>query len=130
MDLILDTCALLSLSGLAQKKLTRNTLKLIASSDSLYVSACSLFEVALKAKKEQLKVEPFNSAREFWDEAISRYECLVLPVEAEDFDAAVSLPEHLSDPFDRIIIAQANRTRSEVVSYDRKLAAHGITLHE
>lgn len=130
MDLILDTCALLSLSGLAQKKLKRNTLRLIASSGSLYVSACSLFEIALKAKREQLKVEPFDSAREFWDEVIDRYECRVLPIEAEDFAAAVNLPDHHSDPFDRIIIAQAIRTRSEVVSYDRKLAAYGFTLYE
>ena len=130
MDLILDTCALLSLSGLAQKKLRRPTLRFIASSGSLYVSAYSLFEIALKAKREQLTVEPFESAREFWDEVIDRYECRVLPIEAEDFGAAVNLPNHHSDPFDRIIIAQAIRTSCEVVSYDRKLAAYGITLYE
>lgn len=129
MDLILDTCAFLSLSGLARKKLKRETLRLIESSDSLYISACSLFEIALKHKREQLNVEPFDTAKAFWDEAVASYECEVLAVGAEDFAEAVQLPDHHNDPFDRIIIAQAIRTQSEVVTYDRYFAAYGLKQH-
>lgn len=128
MDLILDTCALLSLSGLAQKRLKDETLELIRSADTLYVSACSLFEIALKHKRQQLKLTPFQNAKEFWDEAIGSYECESLAVEAEDFDDAVRLPDHHRDPFDRIIIAQAIRTNSEVVTYDSEFSAYPIAL--
>jgi len=130
MDLILDTCALLSLSGLTRRKLKRETLRLISSADTLYVSACSLFELALKLKRKQLELLPFETASAFWDEAVSSYECETLPVEAGGFDHAVNLPDHHGDPFDRIIIAQAIRTQSEVVTYDRQFSAYPITLHD
>jgi PIN domain nuclease of toxin-antitoxin system len=130
MDLILDTCALLSLADLAKKKLKRPTLRLIASSNTLYISACSLFEIALKARWGLLQVAPVKSTTAFWEATISRYECTVLPVEADDFSRAANLPDHHNDPLDRIIVARAIRTNSEVVSYDRKLAAYGIALHE
>lgn len=129
MGLILDTCALLSLSGIARRKLRPRTLEVIRSIDSLHVSACSLFEIALKVKREQLKLTPFDTPQAYWDEAISSYECEVLAVTAEDFAEAVNLPEHHSDPFDRIIIAQAIRTRSEIATYDRHYAAYSIKLH-
>lgn len=119
MDLILDTCALLSLSGLAQKKLSKRTLQLISSADLLYISACSLFEIALKHKREQLSLSPFATPKAFWSEAINSYEITALAIEPEDFLESANLPEHHNDPFDRIIIAQAIRTQSAVVTYDR-----------
>ncbi len=129
MDLILDTCALLSVSGFARKKLKRKTLELIESADGLYLSACSLFEIALKHKRNQLSLKPFETAKAFWDKAISSYECEVLAIEAEDFSQAVGLPDHHNDPFDRIIVAQAIRTKSGVVTYDRQLKAYGVDLY-
>lgn len=125
--MILDTCGLLSLSGVAKKKLSRSTLKEIGAADSLSVSACSLLEIALKAKRGQLNLgERFLSAEAFWEEAVEAYDCDVLPVEAQDFSAAVALPDHHTDPFDRIIIAQAARLKCAVVTYDKGFAEYGV----
>ena len=126
MGLILDTCALLSLAGLAQRKLSASTLELIQAADPLAVSACSLFELALKHKRGALPLKPFTSARSFWAEAIKTYRIEVLPVEAEDFAAAVALPDHHADPFDRVIMAQARRVGHEVVTYDRLFKGYEI----
>ena len=130
MDLILDTCGLLSLSGLARRKLKPRTLKRIQQASTLYVSACSLFEIALKTKRGQLNLAPFTSAKDYWEEAIQAYHCVSLAVQAEDFDNAVQLPDHHIDPFDRIIIAQAIRTKSEIVTYDDRFSDYSVTVHD
>ena len=126
MDLILDTCALLSLAGVARRKLSRETLAKIQRADGLALSACSLFEIALKHKRGALPLDPFDSAQSFWDEAIDTYAVDVISVEAADFAAAVALLDHHADPFDRIIIAQANRLKCPIVTYDRQFGDYGV----
>ena len=130
MELILDTCALLSLAGIARKRLTKRTIQLISAEDHVNVSACSLFEISLKLKRSQLDLGRFRSAKAFWEEATAAYELEDLPILSEDFHSAVSLPDYHSDPFDRIIIAQAMRTRSEIVTYDRCFSQYMVRLHE
>ena len=130
MDLILDTCALLSLAGIARKKLRKGTLQLISRADHVYVSACSLFEISLKFKREKLDLGRFDSAMDFWAEAMAAYEFEELPILSVDFHSAVCLPDHHTDPFDRIIIAQAMRTDSEIVTYDRYFSQYTVRLHE
>ena len=130
MDLILDTCALLSLSGIARKKLSSKTRKLISEADFVFVSACSLFEISLKVKRGQLSVFPFESSRSYWDRALEEYLLESLPVEGEDFDQATSLPDHHNDPFDRIIIAQAIRKACPIITYDRHFSAYEIKWYQ
>ena len=51
-------------------------------------------------------------------------------MKADDFSKAVQLPDHHVDPFDRIIIAQALRTQSEIVTYDDRFSEYSVTLHD
>ena len=48
MALMLDTCGLLSLIGLAEQRLSTDTLSSIEIADTVYISSCSLFEIAIK----------------------------------------------------------------------------------
>lgn len=130
MDLILDTCGLLSLAGLGRRKLSDATLRIISQSDTVYLSACSLFEIALKEKRGSLSLRPYTDPGEFWQDVIRAYDCECLPVEATDFHDAVNLPDHHNDPFDRIIIAQAQRTQSGIVTYDRQFENYEIDLYD
>lgn len=126
MDLILDTCALLSISGVSRKKLKPKTKEVVAMASRLSVSACSLYEIALKFARGSLKLEPYASAKSFWDEAVSSYLLEVIPVTDTDFHQAVLLPEHHHDPLDRIIIAQAKRLQSVIVTYDSQFEAYDV----
>ncbi len=45
---------------------------------------------------------------------------------AQDAVAAAGLPMHHNDPFDRMLVAQAQRIGATVVSRDRQLAAYDI----
>lgn len=128
MDLILDTCGLLSLSGIAVRQLTPDCLSLLKNADRVCLSACSLYEIALKHRRGKLSLGRFTSAQAYWDCCIEHYDLEPEAVSAEDFASAVDLPEHHADPFDRIIIAQAMRLSCPIVSYDNQFKHYGLEI--
>ncbi len=104
MDLILDTCAFLALGGLTKKKLSKETLKNIATAQVIYISACSMFEIAIKHKKKGLDLGKFANAQVLWNKAVTQYDLTELPVSHNAFFESLQLPDYHSVPFDRIII--------------------------
>jgi PIN domain nuclease of toxin-antitoxin system len=126
MDLILDTCGLLSLAGIADHPLTKDCLAKIQSADALYISACSCFEISLKHKRGQLDLGSFDKPKEFWEACLQTYELSEVTVSAEHFRVAVDLPDHHADPFDRIIIATAQAKGCDIVTYDKQFAKYDV----
>jgi len=125
---MLDTCGLLSLAGLAEKRLSGDTLNRIKAAETVYISACSLFEIAIKHKKKNLDLGIFPDARQLWDKATKEYDLTELPISADTFFKSVSLPDHHADPFDRIIIAQAATMNLTLITFDPLLGNYGIAV--
>ena len=126
MDLMLDTCGLLSLAGLADKRLSGDVLNRIKVAETVYISACSLFEIAIKHKKKNLGLGIFPDARQLWDKVIAEYDLTELAISADVFFKSVSLPDHHADPFDRIIIAQAATLKLTLVTFDPLFENYGV----
>ncbi len=126
MALMLDTCGLLSLAGLVAKRLSNEALNSISKADTVYVSACSMFEIAIKHKKQGLDLGIFSDAMTLWNKALAEYDLTDLPVTSEDFFQAVTLQDVHADPFDRIIIAQASERHISVVTFDKTFAEYGV----
>ena len=82
------------------------------------MSAISCFEVAWLQRHDRIILpEPTL----IWlDKALSGSNITLVPITAEIACAAVDLSEHHSDPQDRIIIATALMTDSQLISADRK----------
>ena len=128
MDLMLDTFGMLSLAGLADKRLSDETLNRIKTSETVYISACSLFEIAIKHKKTNLDLGIFSDAKQMWDKSIAEYDLTELAISADAFFKSVALPDLHADPFDRIIIAQAAALRLTLVTFDPLFANYGINV--
>jgi PIN domain nuclease of toxin-antitoxin system len=128
MALMLDTCGLLSLVGLAEKRLSPDTLSSIEIADTVYISSCSLFEIAIKHKKRGLDLGVFSGAKALWDKALPEYEIAELPVTGDAFFQSVALPDLHADPFDRIIIAQAKALQLHLISFDKMFVNYGIAV--
>ena len=60
-------------------------------------------------------------------QALSDLGITVLPITVEYADAQASLPKYHSDPFDRLIVAQALVEKVSIVSVDARMDAYGIT---
>jgi PIN domain nuclease of toxin-antitoxin system len=89
-------------------------------STPVMVSAASAWEAAIKAAAGKLTM-PSGLREELASHGFTE-----LPVTLEDGLAAGALPRHHSDPFDRMLIAQAARRRFILVTADRRFAYYDV----
>jgi PIN domain nuclease of toxin-antitoxin system len=87
----------------------------------VYVSAASIWEVAIKVGKAKLRVPADDLPAELEREGFD-----LLPVTPQDGWAVRDLPEHHGDPFDRLIIAQARAAGLPVLTVDPAFADYDV----
>ncbi len=86
----------------------------------VFVSAASIWEIAIKRALGKL------SAPEGLDAILEEQGFEALPIEVFHAEQAGILPRHHRDPFDRMLIAQAQAEGLALVSADPQMAAYGI----
>lgn len=121
MNLLLDShCLLWWLGGMS---ISEQADEAIADlSNDVYVSAASIWELEIKAALGKLTIEgdllgAVDTAGLTW-----------LPVTALHGRAAARLPPHHRDPFDRMLIAQAQLEGCSIVSRDSRFAEYSVAL--
>jgi len=117
--LLLDTHVFIW-SVLASRRLKFATRDYLAAAETVYVSAASIWEIAIKKSlgKIQGDAEALAAAIE-----ASGFE--ELPVTARHAAAVAKLPLHHADPFDRLLLAQAFTEPLRLITADRALLAYG-----
>jgi PIN domain nuclease of toxin-antitoxin system len=94
-------------------------------SNELLLSAGSIWEIAIKVSIGKLVLtQPFAH---WMSQALNDLGITVLPITVEYADTQAGLPKHHSDPFDRLIVAQAIVEKVSVISADARMDAYGIT---
>jgi PIN domain nuclease of toxin-antitoxin system len=122
MRLLLDTNALIWwLEG--SRRLSRAAIDAIDDvGNEVHVSAASAWEISTKARIGKLRFTGSLVAR------LEKYDVRPLAVSVEHGWAAGSLPPVHSDPFDRILIAQAQLEELVVVTADPVFARYGVAV--
>jgi len=96
---------------------------LIEADDAdVIVSTASLWEIAIKSALDKLDAP---------DELPERVESMgfeLMPVTAEHAWSVRSLPDHHRDPFDRLLIAQAQLERMPIVTADPAFASYDVAV--
>lgn len=90
--------------------------------ETLYVSAVSIWEIAVKRALGKLKA-PDNLT-----EILLRIGMHPMSVGWTHAAAVSALPPHHSDPFDRLLIAQARVERLRLVTEDRAFGQYDVDL--
>ncbi len=125
MRLLLDTHAFLWWLA-DDPKLGREVREAISDPSAIvHVSAASLWEISVKASLGRLDVGGADLEAE-----IAAGDFVELPISARHALAAGALPRHHDDPFDRMLIAQAQAEGLRLVTPDRALAAYGVAILE
>jgi PIN domain nuclease of toxin-antitoxin system len=121
MKLLLDTHAVLW--WLADADLDPQALDAIADPGNLvFVSAASVWEAAIKAGLGKLDIpEPLDVA--FRDDGFEP-----MPIAFAHAERAGGLPVHHRDPFDRMLIAQAQIEGLTIVTRDPAFAPYDVTV--
>ncbi len=93
---------------------------LAAEGTRIVISAVVVWEVAIKRRLGKLDA-PADLL-----EQLERARVELLPITARHGDRVGTLPMHHRDPFDRLLIAQADVDGHTLVSGDRAMSAYGI----
>jgi PIN domain nuclease of toxin-antitoxin system len=105
--------------------LSSHVREIIADGDNeLFLSAASGWEMAIKAKLGKLHL-PDNPESFVLDQlAINAIESL--PVQMGHALRVYALPEHHRDPFDRMLVAQAQSERIPILTADPLIAQYAV----
>lgn len=123
--LLLDTHTFLYALG-DPSKLSRKVQRLLADpSVERWVSAVSLWEIAIKVqiRKLDLPLDP-----NFYTIHLRSLKAAVLPVNLSHSLAMFSLPLHHRDPFDRLLIAQARSESLTLATRDAAIAQYDVPI--
>jgi PIN domain nuclease of toxin-antitoxin system len=117
--LLLDTHILLWWQR-RDRQLGRSDTRAIANADAVYVSAASLWEIAIEVRLGKLEASldsVFNLEADGFRE---------LPIRGLHARAAGNLPDHHRDPFDRVIAAQSQIEGLTLVTSDPIFARYAV----
>jgi PIN domain nuclease of toxin-antitoxin system len=122
---LIDTNVFLWCIAGEQRKLSRTALRVVEDMNvDLWLSSISLWEIAIKvnAGKLDLPKDP-----DFYKAQIAKF-CIgrVLPVEEAHVLADFGLPRYHRDPFDRMLIAQAQVEGLPFVTGDKQIQKYPI----
>jgi PIN domain nuclease of toxin-antitoxin system len=123
--LLLDTHVTLWWA-LDDRRLGSKARRAIADAGEAYVSAASIWEMAIKIGLGKLALVRFEMAD--LPKLAGKLGFLDLAITAEHAALVAALPSHHADPFDRLLIAQAQLESLVVVTADRQFAAYGVPL--
>lgn len=92
----------------------------ISDAESVFVSVASAWEAAIKISSGKLKLT------KGFGEGIAASGFQPLPITFAHVERVATLPFHHRDPFDRMLVAQAQVEGLTLVSQDRRLAAYDV----
>lgn len=119
MRLLLDTHIFLwAVSGDA--RLVPATRRLMQAAEAVFVSAASVWEVAIKARLGKIDADPQTLV-----DAIAAAGFTELPVRAVHAALVATMPLHHADPFDRLLLAQALHEPLRLLTTDAALVRYG-----
>lgn len=109
--------------GPSQRRLTKAIRAILSDPENqLYVSIASLWEIAIKVALGKLEVDKhfFGSMEDYGYE--------ILPIDGEHIAGILKLPPHHNDPFDRMLIAQAQHEKLTLITCDVGFKAYGVKI--
>ena len=119
MRLLLDSHTVLWVAGVSPQTGERCK-EIIRSASIVYYSAATLWELGIKRSKGKL-----HYPNHMVSELIAN-NFVELPITAAHGERAAALPLHHQDPFDRMLVAQAQAELLILVTSDRQLSAYDV----
>mgnify|MGYP000930127897 FL=1 len=124
MKLLLDTHTFLWFIE-NHKNLSDTSRNIIESSQEVYVSIVTPWEIAIKTNIGKLSLS--KPLEEIFPSEMKVNNFIVLPITFDHINTLGSLPFHHNDPFDRMLIAQAKYLSLSIISRDTAFDHYSIS---
>jgi PIN domain nuclease of toxin-antitoxin system len=89
----------------------------------IYVSHATLWEMTIKVSIGKLKLN-FNISE--FPTLLAQNQFTILPFDFKSYELLVQLPFHHQDPFDRMLIAQAQSENIPIITQDDKIKLYNV----
>ena len=127
MRLLLDThIALWMVTG--HPRLSAVARGMIDGNDQVHVSVVSLWEIAIKFALRRGRSTDMPISADHALELFESSQMLILPVFPQHALAVADLPPSRTDPFDRLLVAQARSEPLRLLTSDAAVAAYGADI--
>lgn len=126
MKVLVDTHTFLwdLISDHRSSRLAKQMLK--SDEHELVFSLVSLWEIAIKIKTGRLNT--IGSSVAYIRDEMESYSMQLLPIRYEHILQLEALPAHHSDPFDRLLIAQAITESLPILTHDEKFRLYPVRI--
>jgi len=120
--LLLDTSVLLWTLLTPDRLLATPREAIEDGANEVFISIASPWEIAIKKSRRNL------NPPDDLDVQLAEKRFSLLPISLQHTRAIESLPHHHGDPFDRMLIAQAQMDGLTIVTSDRKIARYQVAV--
>ena len=124
MRLLIDTQVIVWLATGAELRLSTAAKNSFHEADELFLSIVSYWEVSIKRGINKLLWDEREAAA--FERGLRENQIQELPVRRAHCEAIVALPRYHRDPFDRMLIAQAQIEGLSVLTADRRFKQYGV----
>ena len=92
----------------------------------IFFSAASTWEIAIKYSKGKLELP--DHPKYFLEQSLRAAGIISIPITMQDTILVTDLPHHHSDPFDRLLVVQANERKMKLMSGDQMFKKYDVDL--
>ena len=92
----------------------------------MLVSSISFWEAALLNKKGKIEIKDVESWR---NELLANTSLVLIVPSASEMIESVQLPDYHKDPFDRLLIVQANNNKATLVTKDLNIKKYSVPVY-
>ncbi|MBI2767458.1 MAG: type II toxin-antitoxin system VapC family toxin [Chloroflexi bacterium] len=124
MNLLVDSHAFLWSDSEPGKVGVRAREAIASTANRRYFSLASVWELAVKAGTGKLELD--DDLESFVRDELRRWRMELLPIELRHAARVRNLPHHHKDPFDRLLVAQAQAESMVIVTNDRMIARYDV----
>ena len=126
MRILVDTQCWLWMNATPERLSAGVRRRLLAADTTLYLSAASAWEIAIKYALGKLQLP--DAPAEYVSSRMRQTRTTPLAVSHEHALEVAALPGHHRDPFDRLLVAQARLERLPILTADRHFALYDIDI--
>ncbi|PYT82094.1 MAG: PIN domain nuclease [Acidobacteria bacterium] len=126
MKYLLDTAVWLWSVGRVERLSRKGRELLVDSSQEVYFSAASAWEISIKASLGKLRLP--DAPETYIPKRLSEQAIQALPIFQHHALKVHSLPWHHQDPFDRLLIAQAQAEGMTILTADREFEKYDVNV--
>ncbi|MBV8749370.1 MAG: type II toxin-antitoxin system VapC family toxin [Candidatus Eremiobacteraeota bacterium] len=128
MRALLDTNAWLWFTGRSERLGPRTRALLVDPKNELFLSIASAWEIAIKAGLG--KIAGIGEPSAFVKTRLRRQSIVPLAITLDHVLAVAALPHLHRDPFDRLLVAQAQAESLIIVTADSRLSQYDVSIQD